>query len=149
MSFKASDRLAFGQYLRLEERFQFSESKGNSFGMRLRYQVTGVIRPKRHFFREESGVYFPMEAEIFFNIKKTSQFNDVLRLSPGIGYQINHGFRLQAAIAYHYVQDEAGQVAKSNDLIYKFKIYKTLNFDKKNPETKPNEPSGEPDFRKP
>lgn len=147
VSFNVSERLAFGNYIRLEERFVFSQSDGNVFGVRIRYQVLGTINLQGLLFREGTGIYFPIGVEFFFNIRKTSQFNDVLRISPGIGYQINQGFKIQGGIAYHYTQDEAGDVAKSNDLIYQFKVFKTLNFGKKQPVTKPNEPPGETNFQ--
>lgn len=147
VSFNASHRLAFGQYLRLEERFVFSKSNGNVFGLRLRYQILGTINFEGLIFQEGTGMYFPMGVEFFFNIRKTSQFNDVLRVSPGIGYQINPGFKIQGSIAYHYTQDEAGEVAKSNDLIYQFKVFKTLNFGKKAAPVEPDKPPGETNFQ--
>ncbi|MCG2460518.1 DUF2490 domain-containing protein [Flavobacteriaceae bacterium F89] len=147
VSFNVSNRLAFGQYIRLEERFVFSKSSGNVFGVRLRYQILGNINLEGLIFQEGTGIYFPIGVEFFFNIRKTSQFNDVLRVSPGIGYQINPGFKIQGGIAYHYTQDEAGEVAKSNDFIYQFKLFKTLNFGKKAPSVEPDQPPGETNFQ--
>lgn len=146
LSFNVSERFAFGQYLRLEERFVFSDGDGNIFGIRLRSQFLGTINLEGLIFREGTGIYFPIGVELFFNIRKTSQFNDVLRISPSMGYQINPGFKIQAGIAYHYIKDEAGQFAKSNDLIFSFKVFKTLNFNKR-PNTQPNEPPGETNFQ--
>jgi len=147
LSFNVSERLAFGQYLRLEERFVFSNGDGNIFGVRFRYQILGTINLEGLIFREGTGIYFPIGVEFFFNIRKTSQFNDVIRISPGIGYQINPGFKIQAGIAYHYTKDEAGDLAKGSDLIFHFKIYKTLNFEKRNHPVKPSEPPGETNFQ--
>lgn len=148
VSFNVSSRFAFGQYIRLEERFVFSNGDdGNVFGVRLRYQILGTINLEGLIFEEGTGVYFPMGVEFFFNIRKTSQFNDVLRISPGIGYQINPGFKIQGGIAYHYTKDEAGEVAKSNDFIFQFNLFKTLNFGKKAPPVEQDQPPGETNFQ--
>lgn len=127
ISFNISPRFNLGQLLRLEERFLFSDNeKHDFFGLRFRYQVTGTIDLQGLFFQEKRGFYLPISVEAFFNIFKVSQFNDVIRITPGIGYQIDPDFKLLASLAYHYTKAgiDSSKLVRTNDIVFRFRIIK-------------------------
>ena len=79
----------FTNYIRFEERFQNSfDGSGWNSGYRLRYKVSTKLQWKEHLFKFSDGLYYPINLEIFFNVKKSDRFNDLIRISPGIGYRL-------------------------------------------------------------
>ncbi|WP_082331927.1 DUF2490 domain-containing protein [Mangrovimonas xylaniphaga] len=122
-AFNWAPRFEFAQSIQLEERFMFTELDDDDvFGMRLRYKVKGTIGLEGVGFGEEQGFYVPLEIEFFFNLIKSTQFNDVIRITPGIGYKINKGFKIEANAAYHYTKYEVYE--RTNDIVFRLKVFK-------------------------
>ena len=61
--------------------------------------------------------------EFFFNIVEGSSVNDVLRVTPGIGYQFNSDFKMHATIGYHFTQYNRQGL---NAVVYRISVYKTI-----------------------
>ncbi|MDW5287494.1 DUF2490 domain-containing protein [Formosa sp. PL04] len=133
LGFKIRPRVQFNQLLRLEERFVFSKEPGNQvFGLRFRYKVTAIFNLEGLVFSKDQGFYMPVSVEAFFNLVSASQFNDVIRVSPGIGYQFNKDFKLEANLSYQYTKNYTdtngtNNLVRSNDIVYQFKVIKTFN----------------------
>ena len=133
LGFKIRPRVQFNQLLRLEERFVFSKQPGNQvFGLRFRYKVTAIFNFEGLVFSKDQGFYMPVSVEAFFNLVSASQFNDVIRVSPGIGYQFNKDFKTEFNLSYQFTKnytDDNGtdNLERSNDIVYRFKIVKTFN----------------------
>ena len=109
-------------YLRFEERIGVApEQKESSFDVRVRYQIGTeyYIRNKQ----SGAGFYIPLSVEFFFNLFSESGVNDVLRLTPGLGYQINSDFKIQATLGYHFTQFKT---AGLNAVVYRVSMYKTI-----------------------
>ncbi|MGA9237936.1 DUF2490 domain-containing protein [Robiginitalea sp.] len=112
-------------YTRLEERFQTAfDGDGWESGFRLRHRVSIAISWKKHYLNFTKGLYFPISAEIFFNLKKADQFNDVLRLSPGIGYKFESGLKLELYTIYNLSRNITETNDASNDFILRLRIYR-------------------------
>lgn len=127
MSFNLTNRIVLGQTVRVEERFIFSGNPDNKvFGMRLRYQVKAVINLEGLWFGEDEGFYVPIAVEGFFNLVRASEFNDVIRVTPGLGYQFNAGFKIEGSLAYHYSKEELDKLTRTNDIVFRFRIIKTI-----------------------
>lgn len=129
LGFNISPRFNLGQLVRAEERFLFTNNETHKFfGLRLRYQVTGTIDLKGVLFQQGRGFYLPVSIEAFFNLVKVSQFNDVIRISPGIGYQVNPDFKFLFSLAYHYTKQGAddNKLIRTNDLVVRFRILRTF-----------------------
>jgi hypothetical protein len=109
-------------YVRLEERLQTSFDKKWTFGFRMRYKLSTEIVWDRHFFGFTEGLYFPMEAEVFFNLKRTDRFNDLIRLSPGIGYKLKSGWRFEAFLIFNRTKNITETNNKSSDFILRIRI---------------------------
>jgi len=67
-----------------------------------------------------------MSIELFFDMVKINQYNDVIRITSGLGYQFNSDFKTQFSLAYHYTQQELGGIAKTNDVVFRLSINKTI-----------------------
>ena len=45
---------------------------------------------------------FPLSVEFFFNLKEADRYNDVIRISPGLGYKFNDEWKAEFYVSYHY-----------------------------------------------
>ena len=111
-------------YTRLEERFQTAfDGDGWESGFRLRHRVSIAISWKKHYLNFTKGLYFPISAEIFLNLKRADQFNDVIRLSPGIGYKFESGLKLELYTIYNLSRNITETNDASSDFILRLRIY--------------------------
>lgn len=111
-------------YTRLEERIQTSfDGEGLTTAFRLRHRVSTVISWKKHLLTFTQGLYFPISAEVFFNLKKADRFNDLLRLSPGVGYKLESGWRFELFTIFNRTRNITDTNEKSSDLILRLRIY--------------------------
>jgi hypothetical protein len=86
-------RLVFTHRLRLEERF--TDSGGWDFAIRFRYRLDTKIPMNKHTL-EPGAVYLPLSAEFFVDLtgEVMNLFDDLTRLSVGLGYVINKNWTL-------------------------------------------------------
>ena len=111
-------------YTRLEERFQNSFGDGGfEAAFRLRHRVSMVISWKKHLLTFTEGLYFPISGEVFFNLKKADRFNDLLRLSPGVGYKLESGWRFELYTIFNRTRNITDTNEKSSDFILRLRIY--------------------------
>ncbi|MHA7941993.1 DUF2490 domain-containing protein [Formosa sp. 3Alg 14/1] len=132
LAVNVSPRVVFKQLFRFEERLVFSNDPNNQFfGLRFRYQVQAVFNLEGILFGEGEGFYIPVALEGFFNMVSTSQFNDVIRVTPGLGYQFNPDFKIESSLAYHYTNEDnvdngGDKLTRTNDIVFRFRIIKTF-----------------------
>ncbi|WP_194766295.1 DUF2490 domain-containing protein [Tamlana sp. I1] len=128
LGFNVSKRIQLSNYFRLEERFLITQDPNNNhFGLRLRYQIIANFGLQGFLFGDERGFYFPMGVEFFYNIVELSQFSDVVRITPGAGYQFDPSFKIQGMLAYHYTrQEDLGGLSKTNDIVFRIKVIKSF-----------------------
>ncbi|RLD26829.1 MAG: hypothetical protein DRI70_05175 [Bacteroidetes bacterium] len=124
-------------YIRLEERFQktFDGSKW-VVGLRFRYRISTVIEWNKLVFDFTKGFYIPMNIEFFFNLKKTDRFNDVIRISPGIGYKLNEEWRFELYGSYHNTLNTTEEVNTSNDFVLRLRIHRSYSTRRSQPKNK-------------
>lgn len=112
-------------YTRLEERFQTAfDGDGWETGFRLRHRVSIAISWKKHYLNFTKGLYFPISAELFFNLKKSDRFNDLLRLSPGIGYKFESGLKAELYTIYNLSRNITETNNASSDFILRLRIFR-------------------------
>ncbi len=116
------DRFQLFHYIRLEERIEMDlNNKHNEFSMRARYMVgndfyfPGKFLPK--------GFFLPLYVEFFFNLTQGAQFNDVIRLTPGLGYTPGKDWIFQFDLSYHQTRDAVLDGFKTNDIVLRLRIF--------------------------
>ncbi len=117
-------QITLRNYARIEERLQ--RTFGNSSwqtGFRFRYRISTRIALDGLHLEFTDGFYIPMEAEIFMNLKKTDRFNDLLRLSPGIGYRFKSDWRIESYLIFNRQKNITETNANSNDFILRLRLY--------------------------
>lgn len=115
--------LAFNNYIRLEERFQNSfDGSGWTTGFRLRYRISTELEWGNYLFDFTHGLYFPLSAEVFFNLKKSDRYNDLTRISPGIGYRTKSNWKFEMYLIFNRTKNITETNNTSSDFILRLRI---------------------------
>jgi hypothetical protein len=119
------DRVHLTHYFRLEERIEIGFGPADAkFSMRGRYKIgTDLYLPGKLLFR---GIYLPVYAEFFFNFASGAQFNDVMRFTPGLGYEPNSNWKFQFELSYHRSRPTSSDKFQTNDIVFRFRVYQVL-----------------------
>lgn len=113
-------------YIRLEERFQKTFDGSNwSSSFRFRYRISTAIEWKKHLSSFNKGLYIPLSIEFFFNLKKADRFNDVIRITPGLGYKFNDEWKAEFYVSYHHSNNTSEDDTSTNDFVFRLRIYKS------------------------
>lgn len=116
--------ITLNNYVRLEERFQNDfTNQGWHSSYRLRYQLGTNISWGKHHLGFTEGLYFPIKAEVFFNLKKADRFNDLIRISPGVGYKFKNNWRYELFVIFNSTKNITETNNISSDFILRLRIY--------------------------
>lgn len=119
-------------YVRLEERFDIETSDWiNTFGLRLRYEAKLTLKFKGELIPFNKKLYLPISLEGFWNLKGVQQFNDVVRIAPGIGYEFSPKLKAEFDVSYHYTRDTLEDDFATNDIVFRVRVFHTLDVDSK------------------
>lgn len=117
-------KVDFMNYVRFEERFQNSfDGSGWSAGFRFRYRISTNFRWKEDLHKAIDGIYFPVSFEMFFNFKKSDRFNDLLRLSPGIGYRLKNDWKFELYTVFNQTKNNTETNNGSSDFILRLRVF--------------------------
>jgi len=120
-------KINISHYVRLEERFDIETANwDNTFGLRLRYQAEMVLFLKGEWLSFNDGVYLPIGLELFWNLIGGKQFNDVVRITPGIGYEFSPSWKGELQIGYSYTRQTVEDVIGTNDIVFRIRVYHRL-----------------------
>ena len=115
--------LTFNNYVRLEERFQNNfDGSGWTTGFRLRYRLSTELNWGDYLFDFTHGLYFPLSAEVFLNLKKSDRYNDLTRLSPGIGYRTKSNWKFEMYLIFNRTKNITETNNTSSDFILRLRI---------------------------
>lgn len=124
--FKLGKHSNIKNYLRIEERFQRSLGDGSwSDGYRFRYKLSTAITWDKHLLNFAQGLYIPISLEAFINLQKAARFNDILRLSFGLGYKVNEQWKVEADLVYKRTLDQGFDI-NSNNFLFRLRFFHTL-----------------------
>lgn len=111
-------------YIRFEQRFQtnFSNS-GWTSGFRLRYRLSTVLDYKKHVTDFVDGFYIPLSMEVFFTLKKTDRYNDLIRLEPGLGYKFKNNWKFELFLIFNETKNSTSTNSSSSDFILRLRVF--------------------------
>lgn len=122
------ERIDIKHNLELGERFQWGVEEWNySFGLRLSYEASLIFKLQGDLWNYAQGFYLSVSAKFWWNLISTTIFNDVLRITPGIGYKINQKWKTAFYIGYNYTRNLTIEKFYTNNIIYRFRVYYTIN----------------------
>ena len=115
-------------YVRLEERFDIETDNWiNTFGLRLRYRAKLTLKFKGDWISFNKGLYLPVSMELFWNLKGVQQFNDVVRIAPGIGYEFSPTWKAEFDLSYHYTRNTVEDNFATNDIVFRIRVFRKLH----------------------
>tara|TARA_R110002012_G_scaffold321809_1_gene551544 strand:+ start:47531 stop:48310 length:780 start_codon:yes stop_codon:yes gene_type:complete len=116
--------ITLNNYVRLEERFQnnFSNS-GWTAGYRFRYKLSTILVYKKHLSNFVDGFYIPLSAEVFFNLKKSDRYNDLIRLEPGLGYKLKNNWKFELYLIFNETKNNTATNNSSSDFILRLRVF--------------------------
>ena len=121
-------RIAIRHNVELGERFQWDVAHWNySFGLNLSYAPSLIFKFQGDRWEYAKGFYLSVEAKFWWNLISTTIFNDVLRITPGILYEINPKWKTAFYIGYNYTRNLTIEKFHSNNIIYRFRVYYAIN----------------------
>ncbi len=111
-------------YGRVEERFEhLQNSETSDFTLRLRYRLTAEF----HFSKAAiSNLYIPVSAEIFISAGEGLYFNDLIQVSPGIGYDFTDRFSTVFQLYYNLSRNSDTDSFQNNALLYRLRLFYTF-----------------------
>ena len=118
----------FTHFLRLEERFIFTTGVGDfEFELRTRYKIEAIFHRSKHLVDFANGFYFPFSVEFLINLYSTKQFNDGIRITPGLGYSSDSDlWKIQFDLSFQYADKaEVGSFTKST-IIYRLRYFQAI-----------------------
>lgn len=117
-------QITLQNYARIEERLQktFDDSSWKP-GFRFRYRIATQIPLDGLHLDFTEGFYIPLEAEVFINLKKTERYNDLIRLSPGLGYRFKNEWKIETYLIFNRTKNITETNNKSSDFILRVRVY--------------------------
>lgn len=110
--------------LELGERFQWGIEDGDySFGLKLSYQGSLTWKFHGDVWQYGKGFYLTCAFKFWWNLISTTVFNDVARITPGIGYQINPKWKTAFLVGWNYTRNLTSEKFSTNNVIYRFRVY--------------------------
>ena len=121
-------RIVIRHYVRLEERFDIETTNWiNTFGLRVRYMAELTLKFKGDLISFNDGLYLPVSLELFWNLIGTKQFNDVVRILPGIGYEISPDTKVSFNVGYFYTRNTVENNFATNDIVFRLRLFHKLH----------------------
>ncbi len=114
--------LQFSHYVRLEERIEYY-SQDWDFGLRFRYMLSGELHWNKKEWDVISKFYFPFHVEFFFNIATHNLFNDLVRITPGLGYTFSPKWKVELSASYHRTRIDVGNPFETNDIVFRLRVF--------------------------
>lgn len=117
-------RVLLIHYVRVEERFEKVEGTDTrDFTARFRYRLTSKFR----FIKPAlTSLYIPVSVELFMSSSEGLYFNDVTRVTPGIGYDFTDQFSTEFQLSYHFSRNSSTDSFENNDLVFRLRAYFTF-----------------------
>ena len=117
-------QVTLNNYARIEERLQKTfDDSGWKPGFRFRYRIATRLSLDELHLDFTEGFYIPLEAEVFINLKKTERYNDLIRLSPGIGYRFRSDWRIESYLIFNRTKNITETNNTSSDFIFRLRLY--------------------------
>ena len=122
------EQLKVSHTLRLEERCIFTIGEDDfDFDLRARYKIEAIFHRTKYLVDFAEGLYFPISVEFFVNLYSTKNYNNAIRLTPGLGYssQSEH-WKIQFDLSYQYTKDEEDGEFTKNTIIYRLRFFQAI-----------------------
>lgn len=115
-------KLRINNYVRLEERFFYIDNRSD-FVLRARYMIAGTFRWHKKSTNQQSRLFFPFHTEFFWDLNQPSLYSDLIRITPGLGYDINVDLRIEFSVSYHRNRITVEESFETNDMVFRLRFF--------------------------
>lgn len=122
------ERLKVSHTIRLEERFIFTIGEDDFvFDLRARYKIEAIFHRTKHLVDFADGLYIPLSMEFFINLYSNDQYNDIIRITPGLGYSSERKlWKVQFDLSYQYSDKAVTGSFTKNTIIYRLRFFQAI-----------------------
>jgi hypothetical protein len=122
------ERIKVSHTIRLDERFIFTIGEDDfTFDLVARYKIEAIFHRTKHLVDFADGFYFPISVEFFIKLYSNEQYNDAIRVTPGLGYSSSsERWKIQFDLSYQYSKNEEESDFTKNTIIYRLRFYQAL-----------------------
>ena len=114
--------------IELGERFQWALNNYDySFGLKLSYEASVTYKFQGKILKYNKGFYLTGSVKFWWNLISNTIFNDVVRLTPGIGYEFSPKWKAAFLIGYNYTKNLTSEKFHANNVIYRIRVYYNIN----------------------
>jgi hypothetical protein len=117
-------RLIIEHKAELTERFQWQIDKADySFGLQLSYEGSFVLNFPGKAWKNGDKFYLTANIKLWWNLLDANTFNDLARIMPGIGYNIDPAWKAAFIVGWNYTKDQSDEQFSNNSFIYRLRVY--------------------------
>jgi len=122
------ERIKFSHTIRLDERFIFTIGEDDFiFDLVARYKIEAIFHRTKHLVDFADGIYFPISVEFFIKLYSNEQYNDAIKITPGLGYSSSsESWKIQFDLSYQYSAHEEESDFTKNTIIYRLRFYQSI-----------------------
>jgi len=122
------ERIKVSHTFRLDERLIFTIGEDDfTFDLVARYKIEAIFHRTKHLVDFADGFYFPISIEFFIKLYSNEQYNDAIRVTPGLGYSSSsESWKIQFDLSYQYNKNEEESDFTKNTIIYRLRFYQGL-----------------------
>jgi hypothetical protein len=128
------EHLILQHKLELAERFQWTLPDWSySFGLKLSYE--GIITWKLYgnVLKLAKRIDLSCSFKFWWNLIASDVYNNVARITPGMGYRINDKWQTAFLVGWDYTRDASIDSFNNNSIIYHFRVYYKILFSNNKP----------------
>ncbi len=60
------------------------------------------------------------------NFNTTTQFNDLIRITAGLGYNFSINWKTEFSASYHRIRNTLNDVFETNDIVFRFRVFQNI-----------------------
>jgi hypothetical protein len=122
------ERIKVSHTIRLDERFIFIIGEDDfTFDLVARYKIEAIFHRTKHLVDFADGFYFPISVEFFIKLYSNEQYNNAIRVTPGLGYSSSsERWKIQFDLSYQYSKNEEESDFTKNTIIYRLRFFQAL-----------------------
>ena len=94
-----------------------------NFDLRGRYKLEAIFHRTKHLVDFAEGLYFPISIEFFVNLYSTKNYNNAIRVTPGLGYSSERErWKIQFDLSYQYTGNTDFSDYTKSTIIYRLRF---------------------------
>ena len=117
--------LQITHYVRLEEMLNYFNSDWD-LSLRVRYMFSGIFHWNRENWNRLNNFYMPFHIEFFWDLNTAFLSNDLIRITPGLGYTFNLKWKMEFSTSYHRTRIDVDNPFETNNIVFRLRVFHNI-----------------------